>query len=91
MKLVRGLLKWCQIRVGIARQASGHWRPAKPAQREECTQHAPQPLLTPLPSQADLRTLKLNTETFGTKFDVIIVDPPWDEYARRAPQVRGRL
>eukprot|EP00200_Dunaliella_tertiolecta_P017592 CAMPEP_0202411586 /NCGR_PEP_ID=MMETSP1128-20130828/22327_1 /ASSEMBLY_ACC=CAM_ASM_000463 /TAXON_ID=3047 /ORGANISM="Dunaliella tertiolecta, Strain CCMP1320" /LENGTH=547 /DNA_ID=CAMNT_0049017321 /DNA_START=280 /DNA_END=1923 /DNA_ORIENTATION=- len=36
--------------------------------------------------KADLRTLKLNTETFGTKFDVILIDPPWDEYARRAPQ-----
>lgn len=33
--------------------------------------------------QADLKTLKLGTETFGTKFDVIIVDPPWEEYASR--------
>lgn len=39
------------------------------------------------PPQADLKTLALNTETFGTKFDVILIDPPWDEYARRAPQV----
>lgn len=23
-------------------------------------------------------------ETFGTKFDVVLVDPPWEEYARRA-------
>lgn len=35
--------------------------------------------------KADLRTLKLSTETFGTKFDVILVDPPWEEYVRRAP------
>lgn len=35
--------------------------------------------------KADLRTLPLNVETFGTKFDVILVDPPWEEYQRRAP------
>ena len=26
--------------------------------------------------QADLRNLNLSVETFGTKFDVILVDPP---------------
>ncbi|KAJ9533460.1 hypothetical protein QJQ45_026459, partial [Haematococcus lacustris] len=34
---------------------------------------------------ANLKTLKLSPETFGTKFDVVLVDPPWDEYVRRAP------
>ena len=40
---------------------------------------------TPLFLKADLRQLRLSTETFGTKFDVILVDPPWEEYVRRAP------
>ena len=35
--------------------------------------------------QADLSELKLSVETFGTKFDVVLIDPPWQEYARRAP------
>ncbi|KAK9828073.1 hypothetical protein WJX81_008698 [Elliptochloris bilobata] len=35
--------------------------------------------------KADLRTLKLSAETLGTRFDVALVDPPWEEYARRAP------
>ncbi|GAX80720.1 hypothetical protein CEUSTIGMA_g8155.t1 [Chlamydomonas eustigma] len=35
--------------------------------------------------RADLRALKLSVETFGTKFDSILVDPPWEEYVRRAP------
>jgi mRNA (2'-O-methyladenosine-N6-)-methyltransferase len=35
--------------------------------------------------KADLRSLKLSVETFGTKFDSILVDPPWEEYVRRAP------
>ena len=40
--------------------------------------HAPGP-------QADLAELKLSVAAFGTKFDVVLVDPPWEEYARRAP------
>lgn len=36
-------------------------------------------------TQADLKSLKLSVDTFGTKFDVILVDPPWEEYVRRAP------
>ena len=36
-------------------------------------------------AQADLMELKLSEETFGTKFDVVLVDPPWQEYVRRAP------
>ncbi|KXZ54988.1 hypothetical protein GPECTOR_3g153 [Gonium pectorale] len=39
----------------------------------------------PLFLRADLRSLRLSPETFGTKFDVILVDPPWEEYVRRAP------
>ena len=35
--------------------------------------------------QANLSELKMSVETFGTKFDVVLVDPPWEEYARRAP------
>lgn len=37
--------------------------------------------------QADLHTLPLSVDTFGTKFDVVLVDPPWEEYVRRAPGV----
>ncbi|GIL60443.1 hypothetical protein Vafri_15030 [Volvox africanus] len=39
----------------------------------------------PMFLRSDLRTLRLSPETFGTKFDVILVDPPWEEYVRRAP------
>lgn len=27
----------------------------------------------------------MGPETLGTRFDVALVDPPWEEYARRAP------
>lgn len=37
--------------------------------------------------QADLRELPLSVETFGTKFDVVLIDPPWEEYGRRAPGI----
>ncbi len=37
--------------------------------------------------QADLRDLKLDVQTFGTKFDIVLIDPPWEEYARRAPGI----
>lgn len=52
--------------------------------------HSPSPTglplhCTPLRLQADLKSLKLSVDTFGTKFDVILVDPPWEEYVRRAP------
>ncbi|KXZ54992.1 hypothetical protein GPECTOR_3g157 [Gonium pectorale] len=39
----------------------------------------------PLSLRADLRSLRLSPETFGTKFDVILVISPWEEYVRRAP------
>ncbi|CAI7921099.1 unnamed protein product, partial [Closterium sp. NIES-53] len=29
--------------------------------------------------------VELTPEIFGTKFDVILIDPPWEEYVRRAP------
>lgn len=41
----------------------------------------------PMYMQCDLRTMELRPETFGTKFDVILVDPPWEEYVRRAPGI----
>ncbi|KAH7287224.1 hypothetical protein KP509_32G044700 [Ceratopteris richardii] len=41
----------------------------------------------PMYMQMDLRVTELNCEMFGTKFDVILVDPPWEEYIRRAPGV----
>lgn len=34
--------------------------------------------------QADLKELPLTVDTFGTRFDVVLIDPPWEEYARRA-------
>lgn len=37
--------------------------------------------------QADLKQLPLAVETFGTKFDVVLIDPPWEEYGRRAPGI----
>eukprot|EP00210_Caulerpa_lentillifera_P009508 g9067.t1 len=37
--------------------------------------------------QADLHVLDLSLSTFGTKFDVALIDPPWEEYVRRAPGV----
>lgn len=36
----------------------------------------------PMHIQADLRTFDLRK--LGTKFDLIYIDPPWEEYARRA-------
>jgi len=37
--------------------------------------------------QADLKQLPISVETFGTKFDVVLIDPPWEEYGRRAPGI----
>lgn len=37
----------------------------------------------PMFIKCDLK--KFNLKSLGTKFDVILVDPPWEEYARRAP------
>ncbi|KAJ7544100.1 hypothetical protein O6H91_09G064800 [Diphasiastrum complanatum] len=41
----------------------------------------------PMYMQCDLRATELSPELFGTKFDVILVDPPWEEYVRRSPGV----
>lgn len=41
----------------------------------------------PVYMQCDLHTSDLSPELFGMKFDVILVDPPWEEYVRRAPGV----
>jgi hypothetical protein len=37
--------------------------------------------------QTDLKEFKMNIETLGTKFDVALIDPPWEEYSRRAPGI----
>ncbi|KAF8380211.1 hypothetical protein HHK36_027693 [Tetracentron sinense] len=39
----------------------------------------------PMYYKCDLREHVLSQEFFGTKFDVILVDPPWEEYVHRAP------
>ena len=36
----------------------------------------------PMYLKADLKTFDFSR--LGTKFDVILIDPPWEEYARRA-------
>uniref|UniRef100_A0A2N9J406 Uncharacterized protein n=1 Tax=Fagus sylvatica TaxID=28930 RepID=A0A2N9J406_FAGSY len=33
----------------------------------------------------------ISPEFFGTKFDVILVDPPWEEYVHRAPGVADHM
>ena len=33
--------------------------------------------------RCDLRTFPLTVASLGTKFDVIYIDPPWDEYHQR--------
>ncbi|KAJ6791576.1 methyltransferase-like protein 1 [Iris pallida] len=39
----------------------------------------------PMYCKFDLQENVLSLEFFGTKFDVILVDPPWEEYVHRAP------
>ncbi len=39
--------------------------------------------------RCDLRTFPLSVASLGSKFDVILIDPPWDEYARRAAALGG--
>ena len=39
--------------------------------------------------RCDLRTFPLTVASLGTKFDVILLDPPWDEYSRRAAALGG--
>ncbi|KAL6219995.1 hypothetical protein ACLB2K_007753 [Fragaria x ananassa] len=41
----------------------------------------------PMYYKCNLKEFELSPEFFGTKFDVILVDPPWEEYVHRAPGV----
>ncbi|XP_078164108.1 uncharacterized protein LOC144559051 [Carex rostrata] len=45
----------------------------------------------PMYYKCDLREQVLSPEFFGTKFDVILVDPPWEEYVHRAPGITDHL
>ncbi|ESW15450.1 hypothetical protein PHAVU_007G073300 [Phaseolus vulgaris] len=45
----------------------------------------------PLYYKCDLKEFELSPEFFGTKFDVILVDPPWEEYVHRAPGVADHM
>ncbi|TVU48376.1 hypothetical protein EJB05_08010 [Eragrostis curvula] len=45
----------------------------------------------PMYYKCDLREHVLSPEFFGTKFDVILVDPPWEEYTHRAPGITDNL
>ncbi|KAI3894814.1 hypothetical protein MKW92_034943 [Papaver armeniacum] len=45
----------------------------------------------PMYYKCDLREFVLSPEFFGTKFDVILVDPPWEEYVHRAPGVADHM
>ncbi|KAG8390610.1 hypothetical protein BUALT_Bualt01G0101400 [Buddleja alternifolia] len=46
---------------------------------------------SPMYYKCDLREQVLSPEFFGTKFDVILVDPPWEEYVHRAPGVTDHM
>ncbi|CAM8946243.1 unnamed protein product [Rhodiola kirilowii] len=45
----------------------------------------------PMYYKCDLREHVLSPEFFGTKFDVILIDPPWEEYVHRAPGVADNM
>ncbi|KAL6901846.1 hypothetical protein ACP4OV_004722 [Aristida adscensionis] len=45
----------------------------------------------PMYYKCDLREHVLSPEFFGTKFDVILIDPPWEEYAHRAPGITDHI
>lgn len=45
----------------------------------------------PMYYKCNLREHVLSPEFFGTKFDVILVDPPWEEYVHRAPGVADNM
>eukprot|EP00262_Sarcandra_glabra_P010535 TRINITY_DN25826_c0_g1_i1.p1 TRINITY_DN25826_c0_g1~~TRINITY_DN25826_c0_g1_i1.p1 ORF type:complete len:1252 (+),score=302.25 TRINITY_DN25826_c0_g1_i1:237-3992(+) len=45
----------------------------------------------PMYYKCDLREHVLSPDFFGTKFDVILVDPPWEEYVHRAPGVADHM
>ncbi|GJM84689.1 hypothetical protein PR202_ga00382 [Eleusine coracana subsp. coracana] len=45
----------------------------------------------PMYYKCDLKEHVLSPEFFGTKFDVILVDPPWEEYVHRAPGITDHI
>uniref|UniRef100_A0A7N0UP62 Methyltransferase-like protein 1 n=1 Tax=Kalanchoe fedtschenkoi TaxID=63787 RepID=A0A7N0UP62_KALFE len=45
----------------------------------------------PMYYKCDLREHELSPEFFGSKFDVILIDPPWEEYVHRAPGVADNM
>ncbi|XP_073122745.1 N6-adenosine-methyltransferase non-catalytic subunit MTB-like isoform X2 [Henckelia pumila] len=45
----------------------------------------------PMYYKCDLRDHVLSHEFFGTKFDVVLIDPPWEEYVHRAPGVTEHM
>lgn len=45
----------------------------------------------PMYMKCDLQEHVLSPELFGTKFDVILMDPPWEEYVHRAPGVTDHM
>ncbi|KAJ8442027.1 hypothetical protein Cgig2_007865 [Carnegiea gigantea] len=56
--------------------------------KEEIVANAATP---PMYYKWNLREFELSLEFFGTKFDVILVDPPWEEYVHRAPGVTDHM
>lgn len=56
--------------------------------KDEIVVHSNSP---PMYYKCDLREHVLSPEFFGTKFDVILVDPPWEEYVHRAPGVADHM
>ncbi|KAH0671434.1 hypothetical protein KY290_025868 [Solanum tuberosum] len=46
---------------------------------------------SPMYYKCDLHEQELSPELFGTKFDVILIDPPWEEYVHRAPGVTDHM
>lgn len=45
----------------------------------------------PMYYKCDLRDFTLTPEFFCSKFDVILVDPPWEEYVHRAPGITDHI
>ncbi|KAL8536558.1 hypothetical protein ACS0TY_011951 [Phlomoides rotata] len=45
----------------------------------------------PMYYKYNLREQVLSPEFFGSKFDVILIDPPWEEYVHRAPSVTDHM
>lgn len=45
----------------------------------------------PMYMKCDLHEFELSPDFFGTKFDVILVDPPWEEYVHLAPGVADHM